>query len=200
MSLPEMNTLIVEMPTPTVSINFAKLDDPQLAAYFQNNHRNEESFREILSRYQEHIYTYSCNVLLNKDQSSIITQEVFCKIWQNKFSDMGDMSLKTLIYRIASNEIIAFLKGQNPLLDFDDSLLHLADGLSKQGQQAQDISVKLHKALCYLPFKQKLVFVLHYFQDLSFSEIAELTQTQESILESSYQHSLKKLEIYLGVL
>ena len=63
-----------------------------------------------------------------------------------------------------------------------------------------EIALKLQKALCYLPFKQKLVFTLRYFEDLSYDEIATLTSTSEGALKASYHHAVKKLEIYLGVL
>ena len=64
----------------------------------------------------------------------------------------------------------------------------------------KEIEAKLQKALCYLPFKQKLVFVLKYFEDLSYEDISDLTQTSVSALKSSYHHAVKKIEIYLGVL
>ena len=54
--------------------------------------------------------------------------------------------------------------------------------------------------MCYLTYKQKLVFTLNYFDGLSFDEIAELTQTTESIIVATFQHAVKKLEIYIKVL
>ena len=60
--------------------------------------------------------------------------------------------------------------------------------------------LKFQKAMCYLTYKQKLVFTLNYFDGLSFDEIAELTQTTESSIVATFQHAVKKLEIYIKVL
>jgi RNA polymerase sigma factor (sigma-70 family) len=201
MSLPERNILTAEMPTPKVSVNFAKLEDSQLTSFFYNNNRSEDAFREIIRRYQVGVFSYGCHMVLNQDQAARITQSVFVNVWKNLRSDLGNMSLKTWIYRVTSNEIIALMKMQNPNTEFDEAQTHMAESLlSFQGLSAQKDEVKLQKALCYIPFKQKLIFVLHYFQGLTFSEMAELTQTEEAVLRSSFEHSLKKIQIYLDVL
>ncbi|MFN5890012.1 MAG: RNA polymerase sigma factor, partial [Bacteroidota bacterium] len=64
----------------------------------------------------------------------------------------------------------------------------------------EDISLKLQRAMCFLPYKQKLVFTLRYFENLSYEEISQLTETSEGALKASYHHAVKKLEIYLNVL
>ena len=61
-------------------------------------------------------------------------------------------------------------------------------------------AIKIQKAMCYLTYKQKLVFNLKYFDQLSYDEISDLTQTSESALKTTYHHAIKKLEIYLNVL
>ncbi|MFZ9755779.1 MAG: RNA polymerase sigma factor, partial [Bacteroidia bacterium] len=77
----------------------------------------------------------------------------------------------------------------------------LADHLSEPTYMTEAVIEKqLQKALCYLPFKQKLVFVMRYFEDLDYETIAELTNTSVGALKSSYHHAVKKLEIYLKVL
>ena len=61
-------------------------------------------------------------------------------------------------------------------MDFDEAMPELADYLIEDmNLSSHDIEVKLQRALCYLPYKQKLVFVLKYYEDLSYDEIAELT-------------------------
>jgi len=58
--------------------------------------------------------------------------------------------------------------------------------------------VKLQKALLKLPDKQRLVFNMKYFDDMSYEEISEITNTSVGALKASYHHAVKKIEDLLG--
>jgi len=201
MSVPEIKILNENMRQPGVSINFQRIDDSQLVSYFSKSEHVEAVFRELIRRYQKQVYQYVRNMLLSHDDADDVTQNVFIKIWQNLANFRGDSKLSTWIYRIASNETITFIRKRKPNVDFDEAMPELADYLIEDmNLSSHDIEVKLQRALCYLPYKQKLVFVLKYYEDLSYDEIADLTQTSVGALKSSYHHAVKKIEIYLDVL
>ena len=158
-------------------------------------------FGEILRRYQKQIYYHCRNLLVNHDDSDDAAQNTFIKVWQNLAQFKGESRLRTWVYRIATNESINLLRKRKPTIDFDEAQPEMAEMISEEMYLSGDeIALKLQKALCYLPFKQKLVFTLRYFEDLSYDEIATLTSTSEGALKASYHHAVKKLEIYLGVL
>ncbi|MCL9979823.1 MAG: RNA polymerase sigma factor [Bacteroidia bacterium] len=201
MSIPKKNISDQEMRKPEVSINFQRLDENQLVAYFQKPSHVEDAFREVIRRFQEKVYFYVRNMLVSHDDANDVTQNTFIKIWQNLSTFRGDSKLSTWILRIASNEAISHLRKRKLTIDFDEAQPELADQLIQDDYlSAQGVELKLAKAMCYLPYKQKLVFVLRYFEDLSYEEIAELTQTTVGALKSSYHHAVKKIEIYLDVL
>ncbi|WP_291782635.1 sigma-70 family RNA polymerase sigma factor, partial [Cecembia sp.] len=58
----------------------------------------------------------------------------------------------------------------------------------------EEIERKLQKAILSLPDKQRLVFNLKYFEDLSYDEISKITDTSIGSLKASYHHAVKKLE------
>lgn len=158
-------------------------------------------FVEILRRYQKQIYYHCRNMLVNHDDADDAAQNTFIKVWQNLGQFKGESRLRTWVYRIATNESINLIRKRRPTIDFDEAQPEMAEMISEELYLSGDeIALKLQKALCYLPFKQKLVFTLRYFEDLSYEEIAVLTSTSEGALKASYHHAVKKLEIYLGVL
>ena len=158
-------------------------------------------FVEILRRYQKQIYYHCRNLLVNHDDADDAAQNTFIKVWQNLGQFKGESRLRTWVYRIATNESINLIRKRRPTIDFDEAQPEMAEMISEELYLSGDeIALKLQKALCYLPFKQKLVFTLRYFEDLSYEEIAVLTSTSEGALKASYHHAVKKLEIYLGVL
>ena len=158
-------------------------------------------FVEIVRRYQQQIYYHCRNLLLSHDDADDAAQNTFIKVWQNANQFKGDSRLRTWVYRIATNESINLIRKRKPTIDFDEAQPEMADMITEDLYlSGDDISLKLQKALCYLPFKQKLVFTLRYFEDLTYEEIALLTSTSEGALKASYHHAVKKLEIYLSVL
>ncbi len=52
---------------------------------------------------------------------------------------------------------------------------------------------KLNKILQKLPEKQRQVFILRNFDDLSYEEISEITKTSVGALKASYHHAQKKI-------
>lgn len=65
------------------------------------------------------------------------------------------------------------------------------------GEEAQ---LQLQRALNTLPDKQKLVFNLRYFDEMSYKEMAEVLDTSVGALKASYHHAVKKIEQYIRAL
>ena len=55
----------------------------------------------------------------------------------------------------------------------------------------------LLKAIERLPEKQKLIFSLRYFEEMSYKDISEILQVTTGSLKASFHHALKKVEDYL---
>ena len=66
------------------------------------------------------------------------------------------------------------------------------------GLSADDIQLKLQKALLKLPDKQRLVFNMKYFEDMSYEQMSEVTDTSVGALKASYHHAVKKIEDFLS--
>jgi RNA polymerase sigma-70 factor (ECF subfamily) len=57
--------------------------------------------------------------------------------------------------------------------------------------------LKLQKALVKLPDKQRLVFNMKYFDDMTYEDISQVTKTSVGALKASYHHAVKKIEDFL---
>lgn len=139
-------------------------------------------------------------MLIDHDDSNDVTQEVFIKI--HKYIDQfrEDSQLYTWIYRIATNECLSFLKKKKrrfflPLQDVSKELSRKID--SAPHLSGDDIQKKLQKALLILPDKQRLVFNMKYYDDMTYEEMAEITKTSVGALKASFHHATKKIEEFL---
>jgi len=200
MNLNKLEVKEDKMQKAEVSINFQRLDDFQLISYFSKAEHIESAFRELIRRFQMPLYNHVRSMVVCHNAADEIIQNVFVKIWDGLNSFRSE-NLRADLYRISSNETIGHLRKKFPQIDFDEAQPEFADFLNTDEFLSNSSNeLKFQKAMCYLTYKQKLVFTLNYFDELSFEEIADLTQTTESSIVATYQHAVKKLEIYIKVL
>lgn len=118
---------------------------------------------------------------------------------------MGDFrnesSLYTWLYAIATNEALTLInkRKKNAAVSIDDLGSFFANSQESStyfdGDEAQ---VKLQNAILQLPDKQRIVFNLKYFDEMTYEEMSKITMTSKGALKASYHHAVKKIEKLLG--
>jgi RNA polymerase sigma-70 factor (ECF subfamily) len=156
--------------------------DQQLIKKFLEG--DSSSFECIVKKYKDRVYTYILMVVKNQDLANDVFQDTFIKVMNSlkarKYEDRG--SLISWIIRIAHNLIIDHYRREKrfPTIngDSDYDVFNTAELSERniedelvQGQIESDVK----KLIDYLPFEQKQVVLLRIYGDLSFKEIAELT-------------------------
>lgn len=155
----------------------------------------------LVRGYQQRVYWHVRKMVIDHDDADDLTQEVFIKIHKYIDNFREDSQLFTWIYRIATNECLTFLnkKKRRFFLPIGDVEGELTQKLESSSQISGDeIQMKLQKALLKLPDKQRLVFNMKYYEDLSYEEISEITTTSVGALKASYHHAVKKIEEFLS--
>ena len=65
---------------------------------------SERGYEELISRFQQPVYSLALRLLDDPSEACDVVQEVFLKVFRNIGSFRGQSSLKTWIYRITVNE------------------------------------------------------------------------------------------------
>lgn len=151
----------------------------------------------LVRTYQQKVYWHIRKMVIDHDDADDLTQDVFIKIYKYIGNFREDSRLYTWIYRIATNECLNFLQRRKrrfflPIGDVERELAGKLDTATHIS--ADEVQLRLQKALLKLPDKQRLVFNMKYFDDLSYEEIAEITATSVGALKASYHHAVKKIE------
>ncbi len=134
------------------------------------------------------------------EDASDVLQNCFIKAYRNIGSFRGNAKLYTWLYRIAKNEAITFLnnKKRRYATSMDQEGLNLGNRLTADthfdSQQAQH---HLQVAIEQLPDKQKQVFNMRYYDELTYNEMSGLLKTSVGALKASFHHAVKKVESYL---
>lgn len=157
----------------------------------------EEAFRGIVDAYTERLYWHVRRFLCSHDDTNDLLQDIFIKIWSALPSFRGEARLYTWIYRIATNEVLNYLRRQKfkALLSLDSVSASLERKIDEDaGFNGDELQRELHKAIRRLPEKQRIVFSLRYFDEMKYEDISEITGTSVGALKASYHHAYSKIK------
>ncbi|MGY5849726.1 RNA polymerase sigma factor [Salegentibacter sp. F14] len=160
----------------------------------------QAAFKELVSLYKERLYWHIRNMVKDHEDTHDVVQNTFIKIYKNIHQFKGESQLYSWMYRIATNEAITFLnkKAKRLQINSQDLQDHLIASLESDVYfEGDQIQLKLQKAIASLPPKQQQVFNMKYFEELKYREMAEILETSEGALKSSYHIAVKKIEEYL---
>lgn len=176
------------------------MEDKDLLEKIRNPETLNYGFNLLVRAYQQRVYSHVRKMVIDHDDADDVTQEVFIKIHKYIGNFREDSQLFTWIYKIATNECLSFLqrKKRRFFLPIGDVAGELSAKLDAQpGLSGDEIQLKLQKALLQLPDKQRLVFNMKYYEDLTYEQIAEITNTSVGALKASYHHAVKKIEEFV---
>lgn len=174
--------------------------DEQIIEWMQQPATADRGFRVLLDKYQERLYWHVRRLVVEHEDANDVIQECLVKVYRKIGTFRGQSALYTWLYRIATNEALSFLRKQKrkATQSIDDDDLLLAERLRADayfdGDEAQ---IQLQRALVRLPEKQRAVFNLRYFEEMSYKEMSEVFGTSEGGLKASYHHAVKKIEHYV---
>jgi len=176
-----------------------KIADEQILAYYRNPVSKEKGFALLMEAYQQRLYNQVRRMVHSHDDTDDILQNVFVKIWKNLDSFREDAQLYTWLYRIAMNEALTFLQKQkrHPTVEFEDYKMENQYRTHNNTLTPADIEKKLEAALSQLPERQKEVFNLRYYDEMTYEEMSELLGLTTGALKASFHHAVQKVEKHL---
>ncbi len=164
----------------------------------QNSSMRERAFSNVVKRYSEPLYWHIRRMVLTHDDTNDLLQNTFIKAWNNIDNFKGNSRLSTWLYRIAINETLTFLGKQQNTISLNTPEGAVAEQLECDTFFNGDYADALfHEAVNLLPEKQRLVFIMKYFDEMKYEEISTILGTTVGALKASYHIAVKKIENYL---
>ena len=174
--------------------------DKEILELFKDEQKSDYAFNLLVRKYQKQMYWHIRRLVIDHEDANDLVQNVFIKIWKNLKGFREDSQIFTWIYRIATNESLSFLKNKKNkyILPFVDVERQLSDSLQDDNWfSGNEIQLKLQNAILKLPNKQKVVFNMRYFDDMTYEEISNVLGTSVGALKASYHHAVKKIEEFV---
>lgn len=174
--------------------------EADIVAMMQDPSRKEQGLAALMELYQRPLYFHIRQMVEDHDDADDLLQNTFIKAWRFIDGFRAESSLKTWIWRIATNECLTLIEqrkrqARTDLRDIENNLGHSEQVSSPL--KGEDIQKRLEAAIATLPDKQRQVFLLKYYDDMKYSEMAEMLGGTEGSLKASFHHAVKKIENYL---
>lgn len=173
--------------------------DAELVELFRSGF--EEAFDAIVVRYQDRIYQFACRLVGDTDEASDVAQEAFVRAYEKLSGFRGASGLYTWLYRITLNIGLNVLR-KRKLRSFVGLAEPAAPQLSVSASQEEEISgaelrARIEAAIADLPPKQRAIFVLRQYDELSHNEIAGVMGSSAGAVRAGYFHAVRKLQAAL---
>jgi RNA polymerase sigma-70 factor (ECF subfamily) len=176
-----------------------QLSDIELVIEFKKG--NDIAFNHIVLRYQEKVYWVVRRLITDHDEADDVVQEVFVKVYRSLKDFKGDSGLYTWLYRIAVNLSLNEIRRKKLRKTFsiDEAAeqYETVDPSPHEQIEREEQRKLIARAIEKLPEKQKKVFVLRYYEELPYDQIAKILRTSIGGLKANYFHAVKKIGEYL---
>ena len=144
----------------------------------------EDGFEELVRRYQRPIVGYIYRMLSDYDASLDVSQEVFIKVYKSLDKYSSEYKFSTWLYRIAHNATIDHIRRNSQNLqsletESEDGAyqmqLESSAPTPEQNQERREWKSEIESVVKCLPSAYRELIVLRHNQELSYDEIAEVT-------------------------
>lgn len=169
--------------------------DEEILSKLEQDSTFELGFKYMMVMYKERVYWLIRKIVISHEDTDDVLQNTFVKVFRAIRNFENRSSLYTWLHKIAVNEALTFIKKSStkgrviPL----DSNLHSRSTFD-DGWKEEEVLFKLQTAIDELPNKQKEVFLLRYYDEMSYQEMSDKLNTSVGSLKASYHHAVKKIE------
>ena len=165
-----------------------KLPDSRLIANYQNG--DEQALATLIERHQRELFSFIFYKVLDEELANDFFQDTFIKIIlklkEGKYAEKDKFILWAK--RIASNLIIDYFRVKSKYIkvsdtSYEDEEFSIFDTIKETEDNIEDqlilnqIHSDLKNIMSLLPENQQEIIKMRFYDELTFKEIAELTNT-----------------------
>jgi len=150
---------------------------------------DEQAFGQLVEAYQLPVFNLAYRMLGSGPEAEDAAQETFLRVYSGIKSYDDSRKLSSWILSIASHYCIDRLRrrlGSTVSMEELDAVRWMPDAGPRPEDQvlADERDLVIQRVLAALPEQYRLAVILRYWQDLSYDEIAEITDSTESAVKS----------------
>lgn len=161
----------------------------------------DKGFRLLVEAYSQKLYWHIRRLVILHEDADDALQNTFINAWKAMREFRNESSLYTWLYTIATNEALTQINKRKRASSVSIDDLRSYFESSHEGStwfDGDEAIIKLQNAILKLPEKQRIVFNMKYFDEMTYEDMSAVLKTSEGALKASYHHAVKKIEKMLG--
>ena len=161
--------------------------------------KNKAEFKSVFEAY----YNPLCNFIrrLGNDNTLAedVVQDVFMHLWKTRHQYTQDTDIKSLLFKSSKNKLFEHFRKDKAYEKHLQNFNGTQDLSADEDQLAESLLKleKINQSLRHLPTKCRIVFEMHKFKGLTYSEIADINNISIKTVEN---HMLKAIKILRNLL
>jgi|SRR5690606_7277290 len=158
----------------------------------------EQMIEQLMYEYSEGILYLVFTYVKNRATAEDLTQEIFIKCYEKLDQFNQNASIKTWLYRIASNHCKDYLRSWHyRKITLNEKVWDFIPSKSKRVEDeviAKDRDINLSNAVMALPIKYREVVFLHYYEELSLADISKVTTININTIKTRLKRAKELLK------
>ncbi|MBN2620346.1 RNA polymerase sigma factor [candidate division WOR-3 bacterium] len=161
-------------------------EDEILVAAFKQG--DEKAFDRLFEKYRLPVYSVCYRFLRSDADTQEVVLDIFTKIFHNiqKFNEKSKFF--TWMYRIAVNTSLSFKRSHKARAITSDPIT-----ISRSLEERIHMKVAINDALNNLPERQRMCFILRYYEGYTYREIGDIMRITSGAVKAHHHHAVKKL-------
>ncbi len=140
---------------------------------------------------QNQFYRAAYYYVKNREAALDVVQNAICKALENYEKLQSEEAMASWFYRIVINESLMYLRKEKKYIAWDESESNLLEGSYEE--EAYEPKIEVVSKISELPTDMQIVIQLHFFEEKTLKEIAEITDTNLNTVKSRLYAACKKL-------
>jgi len=154
---------------------------------------DRQAFSEIVRIMMNPVTALTYKMTQDRDSALDLAQDTFVAAWQNLSGFKGEARFESWLYRIAANKSLNFIKRESrKASDLDTASVPASDDL-EAGLYRKELRQRVSDFMSRLPAQQRIVFELRFYKEMSFDEVARVTNKALGTVKTLYREAVRKL-------
>ena len=173
--------------------------DSEILEMLRDPARKDAGFLKLMENFKRPVYWHIRRLVLSHEDAEDILQETFIQVYRHIGTFRGECKLFTWLYRIATNECTKhFRKNKHWKAQAGSENLEVAGELAGTDvEESKAILIKFQNAILQLPEKQRIVFNMRYYDEISYEEMGQILHSSVSSLKTNFHYASEKIKRYL---
>lgn len=148
---------------------------------------NSNALKILFKRFYQNLCYFSFSYVKDQQISEEVVADIFINLWEKRDKINIDVKVKSYLYTAVKNRSLNYLRDNKihtEKLDMVDQIALTMINRTDDNINYEDLKKVIDNLIDSLPEKRKLIFQMNRFDELSYSEIAEILSISVSTVKN----------------